>query len=475
MKIIGRKTEIDALRAYYSSNKPEFIALYGRRRVGKTYLIEQTFANKLAFSVSGVIEGKRKEQETVFLNALRRIGYGGKPFKNWFEAFEILKSMLSSRSHAKKRCVIFIDELPCFDTLRAGFIRAFGDFWNSWCNNNPKVMLIVCGSATTWMIRNIIDSHGGLHNRITHEMHIHPFTLGESEKYLKSQGIRWDRMSIVQMYSVIGGVPYYMSLIQPGESAASSIDRLFYSEDAVLKNEYRRLFNSLFKTPEPYVKILEMLCKVKSGMTRGELAARLGTKDNGHLGDYLENLQKCDFIRRYHVKDYRHKRIKESGGIYQVMDFFTVFHNSFMNVRTTDPHYWSNHVGSPTLNTWLGLSFERICMYHINQLKESLGISKIGTEFFSWRSSTDNSKVQIDLIIERADRVAHICEMKYSTGTYSLQKNEALKIQDRLETYRSETGTKYTLFKTLVTTYGLKKNACSWSIDSVVTMNDLFA
>lgn len=475
MAIIGRKEEIRNLDRYYNSGLPEFIALYGRRRVGKTYLIEQMYGDRLAFGVTGVLEGKREDQETVFLNALQKIGYQGPEFKTWYQAFSILKGLLEKSITKGKRCIVFIDELPCFDTIRAGFIQAFGDFWNDWCLKHAEVMLIVCGSATTWMIKNIINSHGGLHNRITYEMHIRQFTLGETESYLLSRGIEWDRLSIIQLYSATGGIPYYLSLIDPLDSSSAAIDHLFFSTDAKLENEYVRLFKSLYKTPEPYLKIIDILCATKRGMTREEICNRLGPmSDNGHLSEYLDNLIHCDFIRYYHVKNTKSNKLKKKGGIYQITDFFTLFHKAFLSSPTTDSRYWSNHSNSTKLNTWYGLAFERICMSHIEQVKKSLGIDRISTEYYSWRSKSEDNGAQIDMIIERADRTINLCEMKYSEEEYVLQKDEEMKLRNRVSIFKSETGTKKTIRKTLVTTYGLAHNKYNALFNDVVTMDDLF-
>ncbi len=462
------------MERFCQSGRPEFIALYGRRRVGKTYLVEQLYGNRFSFSVTGIIGGKRKDQKTVFMNSLRRSGYEGAEFKTWYEAFGILKTVLDGKIRGTERCILFFDELPCFDTARAGFVKAFGDFWNDWCLRHPEVMLIVCGSATTWMIKNIIDSHGGLHNRITHEMHIHPFSLGETEQYLLSNGIEWDRLSVIQIYSVLGGIPYYLGLIDKGDSSAMAVDRLFFGRDAELKNEYSRLFKSLFNAPEPYMKIVGMLSKCRKGMTRDEISAKMFRKDNGHLSEYLDNLVACDFLRLYYVKDSKGKKLKKTGGIYQITDFFTIFHDTFLSSPTTDPNFWSRNLNSAKMNNWCGLAFERICMCHIEQIKQAIGIGSIGTEYYSWRSRQAESGAQIDMVIERADRMINVCEMKYSEDEYSIQKDEDLKLRNRVGAFRRETGTKYPIHKTIVTTFGLKRNAYSAAIDDVVTMDDLF-
>ena len=471
MEIIGRKEEIRQLQAYCESGRPEFIAVYGRRRIGKTFLIDEFFHYQYSFSVSGVLDGSPTEQITAFTQALRKIGYQGDMPQSWMNAFFILSELLETRLSENQRCTIFIDELPCFDTPRSGFIQAFSHFWNTWGQKHPQVLLIVCGSATTWMIKNIIDSHGGLHNRITHEIHLRPFTLNETESMLQSMQIHWDRLSILQIYMIMGGIPYYLSLLQKGESIVQAIDRLYFSANANLQSEYKRLFASLFREPEPYLEIMRILSTSRKGITREEMIKALGKKDNGHLSEYLQNLIKCDFIRYYFVKT---KKIRKTNGLYQLTDFFTIFHNTFLTRPINDEHYWSHNLQTPLMNTWLGLAFERVCMAHIPQIKRCLGIDRIGTEYYSWRSKTSENGSQIDLLIERADRIINLCEIKYSTTPYSIDKSEEMKLRIRQSDFAEETGTKYAIFPTMITNYGIRKNAYSGYIQAEVTLDDLF-
>lgn len=471
MEIIGRKEEIRQLQAYCESGRPEFIAVYGRRRIGKTFLIDEFFHYQYSFSVSGVLDGSPTEQITAFTQALRKIGYQGDMPQSWMNAFFILSELLETRLSENQRCTIFIDELPCFDTPRSGFIQAFSHFWNTWGQKHPQVLLIVCGSATTWMIKNIIDSHGGLHNRITHEIHLRPFTLNETESMLQSMQIHWDRLSILQIYMIMGGIPYYLSLLQKGESIVQAIDRLYFSANANLQSEYKRLFASLFREPEPYLEIMRILSTSRKGITREEMIKALGKKDNGHLSEYLQNLIKCDFIRYYFVKT---KKIRKTNGFYQLTDFFTIFHNTFLTRPINDEHYWSHNLQTPLMNTWLGLAFERVCMAHIPQIKRCLGIDRIGTEYYSWRSKTSENGSQIDLLIERADRIINLCEIKYSATPYSIDKSEEMKLRIRQSDFVEETGTKYAIFPTMITTYGIRKNAYSGYIQAEVTLDDLF-
>lgn len=470
--MIGRKEEIRLLREYYESGKPEFVALYGRRRIGKTYLIDELFKNQFAFKISGVIDGERAEQTSAFMLGLRSLGYTGKAPTKWMDAFFLLQQLLEPTLTTGKRCIIFIDELPCFDTPKSGFVRALGHFWNTWCQTHPEVMLIVCGSATTWMMSNVIDNHGGLHNRITHEIHLHPFTLAETEQLLQENNVVLDRLSIAQLYMALGGIPYYLNMLQRGDSVATALDRLFFSQQASMRSEYERLFSSLFREPAPYLEIISVLASVRQGMTREQIVKAWGKTDNGHLSDYLNNLIKCDFVRYYYTKS---KKIKKTDGVYQLTDFFVIFYNTFLRRPITDEHFWSHNLQTSVSNVWYGLAFERLCMAHIPQIKHALGIDKIGTEYYAWRSRESENGAQIDLLIERADRIINLCEIKYSTAEYRMTKEENLKMRNRQDDFVRETSTRYTIQSALITTFGLRLNEYSGGITEVITLDELFA
>lgn len=460
-----------SLKSYYDSGRAEFVALYGRRRVGKTYLVNEFFGSHFAFSITGVIDGEKSEQIASFVQGLRNIGYSGRVPKTWMDAFYELQKLLEQSIISGERCVLFIDELPCFDTPKAGFVRALGHFWNSWAQTHKEVMLIVCGSATSWMIKNIIDNHGGLHNRITHEMHLHPFNLHETELMLHSRNVLWDRLSIMQIYMALGGIPYYLEMLQPTDSVASALDRLFFGNDAMMSDEYDRLFKSLFKDPTPYMDILRVLARAKQGITRDEILTQTKMTDNGHFSEYMMNLVKCDFIRYYYVKS---KKIKKNDGLYQLTDMFVIFYNTFVTQPVTDEHYWSMHINTPQINNWNGLSFERVCMLHIPQIKQALGIDRIGVEYYSWRSKNSTEKAQIDLLLERADRIINLCEIKYSIKEYTIDKDEDLKLRNRQGTFIEETGTRYAVIPILISTFGMKTNMYSGGIYQQITMDDLF-
>ena len=469
--MIGRTQELADLKSYYDSGRAEFVALYGRRRVGKTYLVNEFFNLCYDFYITGVIDGDKSEQIAAFTKGLRNIGYTGRVPQKWMDAFFLLEDILEKNMQEGKRCVIFIDELPCFDTPKAGFVKALGHFWNSWAQQHKNVMLIVCGSATSWMIKNIIDNHGGLHDRITHEMHLHPFNLYETEQMLLSHNVHWDKLSILQIFMALGGIPYYLEMLKPTDSVVSAIDRLFFGRDATMANEYDRLFKSLFKDPTPYLEIIRALARDKQGITRDEILKRTSMTDNGHFSEYLTNLIKCDFIRYYFVKN---TKIKKNDGFYQLTDMFVIFYNTFLTRPMTEDHFWSMHINTPQVNSWYGLSFERVCMLHIPQIKHALGIDRISVEYYSWRSKESVEGAQIDLLLERADRIINLCEMKYSTSEITIDKDEDLKLRNRQNAFVSETQTRYAVVPILVSTYGLRTNLYSGGIYQQVTMDDLF-
>lgn len=470
-QIIGRKEEIARIKDYYESERPEFIAVYGRRRVGKTFLIRQIFDNHFAFDMTGIIDGSKTEQMDAFHVAMCSYGYKGRKAKNWIEAFYNLRVLLESKMEKGKRCVVFIDELPCLDTPKAGFVNALGHFWNNWANWQPEIMLIVCGSATSWMVRNVIDNHGGLHDRITHEMHLHPFCLRETEEYFHANGFSWNRLSILQAYMAIGGIPYYMSLFERKESPAVGLDRLFFAEGAELRKEYRRLFASLFKNEKPYIEIIEALSKRRQGMNRDELSRALGKKNNGKLGEMLTDLIYCDFVKKSFVCD---KRIKKNSAIFQLVDFYTIFYHTFIEKKTTEPHCWTRNLHTAHINVWHGLAFERVCMCHMPQIKNALGIRSVAAEYYSWRSRISENGAQIDIIIDRADNTINLCEAKYSNGLYSLDKEEYLKSQNRIAAFADETQTRSSIVPTMITTFGVAPGQYSSQIPVFILLDDLF-
>ncbi len=470
--IIGRKHEQLILNECYNSDKAELVALYGRRRVGKTFLVKTFFKDRFDFYVTGIYQGTKKEQLSFFNKQLceySKIAYP--PVGNWFDAFDQLKHYISNLK--KSKVVLFIDELPWFDTTRSGFIKAFELFWNSWAADQQRIRLIVCGSATTWMISNLLGSKGGLHNRVTRRIKLMPFTLAETEEYLKYRGIVWNRYQIAEAYMIMGGTPYYLQMLRKGYSLSQNIDYLFFSHNAELLDEYTFLFRSLFNDLPLYKSVVELLSRKAKGMTRPEIQSALKLPDGGKFSEVLENLCNCDFIRKYTAFGK-----KERDVMYQLTDMFTLFYLRFVkNSNGRDENLWTNMTDSPERRTWCGYSFEQLCLHHISQIKKALGISGVQSDVCSWSMPPEEGGkgAQIDLLIDRRDQVINLCEMKYSTNEYEITKKYNGEMQDRREIFRMKTKTRKALHLTMVTTYGVKSNLYSDMIQSQVTLDDLFS
>lgn len=467
--IVGRWREQDILRACLESPRAEFIAVYGRRRIGKTFLVKQFFHDTFDFYTTGIYKIPRNEQLKDWQEKLRQ--YSGtkrtRP-KDWFEAFYQLEDFLKTKQ-SQEKLIIFIDELPWMDTPKSNFLRALEMFWNSWASTRDGLKLVVCGSATTWMTNKLLGDKGGLHNRVTRPIRLAPFCLKETEEYLQSINIEWERQEILDAYMILGGTPFYLSLLNPTMSLAQNIDELFFGQDPVLASEYDFLFSSLFNDAVLYRKVVETLATKLKGLTREELVQALKTHNNGMMTEVLDNLRKCDFLRSYQAFGKT-----EKGMIYQLSDMFTLFYLRFVKgYHGMDEHAWSNmSVGKR--NAWEGYAFEQVCILHVNQVKRALGISGIASDVCSWSYKGEHQGAQIDLVIDRSDKSIDLCEMKYSMGAYELKKDYVEWLRERRNLFRDVTGTKKTLRLTLVASGGIKQNKYSSSIQGKVILDDLF-
>lgn len=402
--------------------------------------------------------------------------YGYKPqdrFSNWMEAFDCLKEVIKASKDAKK--VIFIDELSWMDTRDSGLINALESFWNGWvtARREKDVILIVCASATCWMIDNVVNAKGGLHNRLTGQVHLKPFTLGECKAYLESRNIVFSVHQILQCYMVLGGVPYYWSLLKKGMSLAQNIDSLFFQENGMLSNEFENLYRALFNRPEKYLAIVEALSAQNRGLSRDEILQKTGISGSGDFSRKLRELENCGFVRRYVPFGY-----KERNCIYQLIDNYTIFYFKFLKDRKYDDHFWENHINTPQLSAWCGVAFERVCLEHVPQIKKALGISGVSTEVNSWQCKADpeNGIVgsQIDLLIVRRDQIINMCEMKYSESGFIMDSAFERSMKRKIEDFKKKTGTRYAIHETLVTTYELDENAYNGDLQAVITAEDLF-
>ena len=469
--LFGRGEECRKLEALLTNDKAEFIALYGRRRVGKTYLIDEYLKDRIAFKVSGVLNQGTQAQMSAFRIALDKQGYPEPKEQTWMDLFYALQKLLTPKVNTKTPCVVFIDELPCFDVARSGFIPALDHFWNTWASKYHNMKLIVCGSATSWMIDKLINSHGGLYNRVTAQIHLHPFTLGQTEEYFRQRNIRWNRLQITQFYMFTGGIPYYLSLVGQNDSVPQAIDHLYFRRDAPLRREYDHLMASLYNSPEPYTKIINSLVTRKQGMSREEISKVSGIPTGGRLTKMLQELEESDFIRSYFTRE---KKIKQNNNLYQLNDMFCSFHLFFHAKGINDDTFWENNLNTPIINTWYGFAFERVAMQHINQIKQALGIAGISVNYYAWRSRTTEPKSQIDLILDRADHIVNLCEIKYSKTAYSISKEEENRLFLREQNFLTETNTKQGVHLTFITPFGVNKNSHWSNVASEVVLDDLF-
>ncbi len=471
-KIIGRQDEIAKLNALKISKKSEFVAVYGRRRVGKTFLVRNVFEAPFSFQLSGVANVGLKQHLTNFHNAYLKLNPDAiikSAPKDWFDAFNRLSLLLEKQNAAKK--VIFLDELPWLDTPQSKFISALEYFWNSWASARTDVLLIVCGSAASWIINELINNRGGLHNRLTDRILLKPFTLSETEIFLKDKGSNYDRYQLLELYMAIGGIPYYLENIQVNRSVAQNIDRLFFTEGGLLATEYANLYRSLFNNYEKHTLVVEALSHKAKGLTRKDLLALTKLSDGGSMTNLLEELEQSGFIRRY-LPFGRSKK----EALFQLIDPFTLFFLTFVKDSKADMKgSWLAQLDSPKWRAWSGYAYEYICRYHVDGLKKALGISGVYAEISAWRSQTSENGAQIDLIIDRNDRIINICEIKFSVKTYTITKIYADNLQNKLMAFRTETGTNKTLFLTLITTYGLTQNEYSQRlVNDVIDMKALF-
>ena len=467
--MIGRKEEVEALREAAMADHSRLAVVYGRRRVGKTFLIREAFDYRFTFSHTGMETSSMADQLESFHASLIDQGMGPCEVpKNWIQAFSLLKRFLKASSDGRK--VVFIDELPWMDTPRAKFVSALENFWNGWCSARKDIVLIVCGSATSWMIKKVLKNKGGLFNRANRVIYLKPFTLGECEAYARELGLPMGRRELAEGYMVFGGAPYYWSLLDRSLSLAQNIDRLCFTQGGELSVEFNRLYASVFKKAEKHIKIVEVLGSRKSGMTREEIVSAIGLKDSGKLSRILEELEESGFIRIYSPLG----RVKR-GSIYQLVDAFTLFYLTFMRGRSISrPGYWLDGVGSGERFAWEGVAFERVCMWHERQIKSALGIAGVSTTVCAWRSSKRNGGTQIDLLIDRKDGVINVCEMKFASGEFSIGAKYAAELENKLSVLREETQTDKSLHLTVITSSGVKRNEYSYLVHSQVRLDDLF-
>ena len=473
--MIGRKKELDILANAYASKKPELVAVFGRRRVGKTYLIGSFFEERIDFELTGLKEGTKEQQLRNFAYSLKDAQKSAilpPPPIDWLEAFHQLKTHLELLGNPERRKVVFIDELPWMANGKSDFLTGFSYFWNSYAAKT-NIVVVICGSATAWMIQKIINDKGGLHNRVTRRIHLQSFTLAETETYFLEKDIVFDRYQLLLLYMAMGGIPHYLDQVEGGKSAIQNIDAICFQTDGLLRTEFDNLYSSLFTNPERYESIISALSATWKGMSRIEIIAQTKILDGGGLTTMLQELEQSGFISSYIPFG---KKKKDT--LFRLTDCYSLFYLKFIQgIPIQETISWQAVSQSQTWITWSGYAFENICFHHIDKIKAALGIASVHTNQYSFlaKATEENEGTQIDLLIDRQDNVISLCEVKFYNDELILTKTDADNLRRKKSIFRHVTGTKKQIFIVLITTFGLLKNKHSLGlVDNDLDMNALF-
>lgn len=472
-QLIGRKKEVLILQEALESNEAEMVAVLGRRRIGKTFLVSSVYKNSIVFEISGTQSASTQLQLRNFRDELSSF-YGNKlPLEvpvDWLAAFQMLKQYLKELD-PKKKHVLFFDEVPWLSRHKSGFLEALGYFWNSWASRQ-NLVVVICGSAASWMIRRIVNDKGGLHNRITKYIHLHPFTLNETEVYLHSRNIYFERFQILHLYMALGGIPHYLKAVKAGQSVVQNIDRICFSENGLLKNEFSKLYPALFKHAERYVAIIRALASKWKGMHRIELIEQLKFKSGGGITTLLAELEQSGFIHSYY--SFKGKQREKT---YRLSDPYSLFYLQFIETNTSEEGIWMQLSQSQQYKSWAGYAFENICLRHVPQIKKALGVSGIFSSVSSFykKSSPELGGAQIDLVLDRKDHVINLFEIKFYDEPFIPNPEFNKSLQEKRAVFKSSTGTRKQLSWVMLSTFGLKQNQYSLGlVDNVLTLDSLF-
>jgi uncharacterized protein len=476
-KFIGREAELQVFSEALTSQGAELIAVFGRRRVGKTFLIRHAYGKQTVFEFSGVKDTRTAHQLERFRIALTKafeIEIPPAKLLSWLHAFSLLSDLLEkSATRSKKKRVVFLDEFPWMDSPRSSFLPAFDNFWNSWATKQSNLVVVICGSAASWMIQNIVRNKGGLHNRLTRRIRLAPFNLKETEQFLQSQRVQFKRYQILQLYMMMGGIPHYLKELRRGESVEQAIDRLFFAQDGLLREEFDNLYPALFDEPERHLAVVRALADKPSGMTRNQLIEVCPFDSGGSTTKMLDELLESGFVQQYFPFG---KTMKDA--IFKVCDEYTIFYLKFIeNSKAAGEGAWMNKSQTPVYRIWGGLAFENLCLKHVAQIKKGLGISGIYTEQSTWRSDgrIEEQGAQIDLLLDRADNSINLIEIKFSVSEFIIDKKYAAELESKKRAFGDKTVTRKNLLLTMLTSYGVKKNEYFYNtIDRELTMDVLF-
>lgn len=471
---VGRKEETATLNKALQSKEAELVAVIGRRRVGKTYLIRSVYKNNLKFEMAGIQNGSRQEQLKHFTNRLNFHIQPTLPYQvpdDWQDAFQML-TIYFSKQNLKEKVVLFFDELPWLATRRSGFLNAFSSFWNTWASQN-NIVVVICGSAASWMIQKVVRNRGGLHNRITRRIHLSPFNLAETKAYFQSRSFNFNNYQIIQLYMAMGGIPHYLKEVEGGMSAAQNIDRIFFSKSGFLNEEFDLLYPALFENAENHIKIIRILAEKWQGLNRKEIIENGKFSNGGRITRCIEELEQAGFITSY----YSFGKLKK-GIRYRLTDEYSIFYLKFIEgKRIEEKGMWEKFSQTQTYKIWTGFAFENLCLKHIPQIKKALGISGVYSESSSYRTKATEvlPGTQIDLVIDRNDQVINLVEVKFHNKEFTLTKSYAKELRTKMAIFESKTKTRKQLFMTMLTTFGILPNEHSIGlIDRALTMDLLF-
>ncbi len=468
-ELVGRKEELALLRSALESRRPELVVVYGRRRIGKTFLIRHAFRDRISFEFTGMHRANLKDQLKNFHLALSAKRKRTPMPADWLEAFDMLADHLD-RLRTKRKKVLFIDEFPWLDGRRSRFLPAFSNFWNSYASKRKDLVVVICGSAASYMINAIINDRGGLHNRITRRIHLQPFGLHDTEQLLRRNKVRLTRYDILQLYMAMGGAPHYLQMVEPGESVSAAIDRLCFSRNGFLRGEFANVFASLFERADNHEAIVRALAGVRKGLTRNEILKRSGVRSGGTLTKTLMELEHSGFIDHYAP----YRGVKDP--LYRLTDEYALFYLKYVEgTRPSRSGIWMKLARQSSFITWAGFCFETICMKHVDRIKEGLGISGIHAVEGSWIGRSEWQGAQVDLLIDRDDNVITLCETKFTSGPFRIDKRYAEELARKVRTFITETGTRKSVFLTFITTYGLETNAhTTQHVQAALDMSVLF-
>ena len=471
-KLIGRESEKAILKKALASDEAEMVAVIGRRRVGKTFLVNAVYGEQIDFEITGVQHTSRRMQLKGFAYKLSETwGKAVDQPADWMDAFIMLIGFLKTKKSKRKK-VVFLDELPWLATPKSGFLQGLSFFWNSWAVKQ-NIVVVICGSAASWMIQKVVNHKGGLHNRITKRIYLEPFNLAETEYFLKSKNINLDKYQITQLYMAMGGVPHYLKEIENGKSAAQNINAICFTKDGLLQKEFSRLYPALFKNPDSHIAAVRALAGKRTGMTRKEIIRTAQLADGGGTKRILEELEYSGFISSYHPFGKKKKEL-----LYRLTDEYSLFYLQFIEGKSIkEPDIWQKLSQSQKYISWSGYAFESLCLKHIAQIKKALSIGGVYSEACSfYKKGTKHYKgVQIDLLIDRNDHVINLFEIKFYSSQYVMEKAYANRLREKMAIFRAATHTRKQLFWNMVTTFGLIPNEHSIGlIEQVLTLDDLF-